>query len=297
MRQTVMCGLIIALLLSAGRASGQQTLSVGIGTECRNGQVYAGASTYHSDPYCTNYATAPGGGCTQWHLFKNGQMVLSKYTVPAGGGGLDYYTAGRFPLTQPGAYQIKMSYSRIVCSGWWIFQTCHFDLYVNETPVINISAADLLPANWANKCPVGSFDGVNCFITVKPAGGFMWGRGFYMPAGTSTNCPVGSYDGAHCLVMPKPANGFIWSNGFYVPAGSGHSCSVGTYDGANCFILKAPWGTNAFEFAGNFYVTTMPSCAQGTFDGANCLIATAPLGTNMFEWGGNYYVTPRPPCQ
>lgn len=296
MRHAVMYGFAIALLLSVGYANCQQTLSVGIGTECRTGQVYAGASTYHSDPYCNNVATAPGGGCTQWHLFQNGQMITSKYTVPVSGGGLAYYTTGRFPLSQPGTYQIKMSYSRIECSGWWIFRKCHFELYVNETPIISVSASDLLPANWSNKCPVGSFDGANCFITTKPPGGFMWGRGFYMPAAKSSNCPVGSYDTANCYLMAKPTNGFIWDNGFYVTAGPGGTCSTGNYDGANCFIMKAPWGTNAFEWGGNFYVTTLPSCAQGTYDGANCLIATAPFGTNMFEWNGNFYVTPRQPC-
>jgi len=272
--------------------------------ECKAGQVSLVASTYHSDPYCYHYASAPGGGCTQWHLSRDGKLQISKYTVPAGGSTqvptnppLDYYNVGRFSLTQPGDYRITMSYSRITCSGWWIFKNCNFTVYGNETPIATVSANDLDPTTWSNKCPIGSFDSANCFVMAKPTGGFIWGRGFYMPASKSSNCPIGSWDTRNCYLMVKPSNGFIWDNGFYVTAGPGGTCSIGSYDGANCFIVKAPWGTSAFEYGGNFYVTALPSCAQGTFDGANCLIATAPLGTNMFEWNGNFYVTPRQPCQ
>jgi hypothetical protein len=294
----------VTTLLCVVSAQAQQTLSVGVNAECRTGQgISLVASTYHSDPLCSSYATAPGGGCTQWHLFRDGQLVTSRYTVPASGSvqvppnpPLDYYNSGRFTISAPGTYQIKMSYSRVTCTGWWIFQQCSTSLYVNETPTVVISASDLNPATWLNKCPVGSFDGANCFVMAKPPGGFMSGRGFYIPASPTHNCPVGSYDGANCYIMAKPTTGFIWMNGFYVKSGLGGSCSIGTFDGANCFIMKAPWGTKAFEWGGNFYVSTLPSCAQGSFDGANCLIASAPAGANPFEWNGKFYFTPRQPC-
>jgi hypothetical protein len=265
----------------------QQTLSVGIKKECKTGQgVSLVASTYHSDPYCPTYAQAPGGGCTQWKLFRNGQLLTSRYTVPAGGvnSPLDYYNLGRFTLSLPGTYQIKMSYSR------------NNIIYVNQTPTINVSASDLNPANWPTPCPFGSFDGANCFLMAKPPGGFMYERGFYVPASPTHNCPVGNFDGANCYLMAKPANGFIWMNGFYVKPGPGGSCSMGGFDGANCFILKAPWGTKAFEWGGNFYVSTSPTCSQGSFDGANCLLASAPAGTSPFEWNGNFYFTTRSQC-
>jgi hypothetical protein len=284
----------------------QQTLSVGINKECKTGQasiVSLVASTYHSDPFCSSYATAPGGGCTQWKLFRDGQLVTSRYTVPAGGGTqipanppLDFYNSGRFPLLLPGTYQIKMSYSRKTCTGQWIFENCTTTIYVNETPTIIVKGSDFDPSTWLSKCPFGSFDGANCFLTVKPPGGFMYERGFYIPASPTHDCPVGGFDGANCYLMAKPATGFIWMNGFYVKPGPGGSCSMGGFDGANCFILKAPFGTKAFEWGGNFYVSTLPTCSQGSFDGANCLLASAPAGSNPFEWNGNFYFTPRPQC-
>lgn len=303
MRSIIISMLVSASVITAAQSQAQQVLSVGTTTECKLGQgVFMVTSTYHSDPYCVSYASAPGGGCTQWHLFRNGQMISSKYTVPASGGvqvpsnpPLDFYTTGRFLLSQPGQYQIKMSYSRVSCSGWWIFRTCSYPVYVNETPVITVTANDLNPANW-NQCPLGSFDGANCFVMVKPPNGFIWQQGFYMHASKTSNCAAGTYDGANCFIMLKPANGFIWNNGFYAHAGAGGSCSVGTYDGANCFIQSAPWGTTAFEYAGNFYVTPISVCGQGSFDGANCLLATAPAGTTLFEWGGNFYIKPLNPC-
>jgi len=302
MRSIIISILASAIAFPAG-LQGQQILPVSA-TKCVFGQgVFLVVSTHHSDPYCASFATAPGGGCTQWKLFRNGQLVLSKYTVPAGGGTqvpsnppLDYYNIGRFLLSQPGQYQVKMSYSRRTCSGWWIFKTCKFDVFVNETPVLTVTANDLNLATW-NLCPLGSFDGANCFVMAKPPNGFIWGQGFYVPASNSSKCPAGTFDGANCFLMPKPANGFIWNNGFYVPAGPGGTCSVGTFDSANCFIMKAPWGSTAFEYNGNFYVTPLSVCSQGSFDGANCLLATAPAGTTMFEWGGNFYVTSLHPCR
>jgi len=304
MRGVRLWSLICASLLCVASTYAQQTFSVGANLECKTGQVSLVASTYHTDPLCVNYATAPGGGCTQWHLYRDGQLVTSKYTVPASGGvqvpgnpPLAYYNSGRFPLSQPGTYQLKMSYSKETCTGNWPFRKCTISVYANETPTMAVSAFDLDPANWQNKCPIGSFDSANCFVMVKPPGGFMWGRGFYIPATATHNCPVGSFDSANCYFMAKPATGFIWMNGFYVKRSSNGSCSQGTFDGANCFIMKAPWGTKAFEWGGNFYVTPQPSCSQGSYDGANCLIVSAPAGTNPFEWGGNFYFTPRKPCQ
>jgi hypothetical protein len=305
MRGTRLWSLVCVGLICVVSMHAQQTLPVGINIECKTGQgISLAASTYHSDPFCSHYATAPGGGCTQWKLFRDGQLVTSRYTVPASGGTqvpanppLDYYNSGRFTLSQPGTYQIRMSYSRQTCSGWGIFRKCKTSVYVNETPAVVVSSSDFDPTTWQNKCPLGSFDGANCFVMAKPLGGFIWERGFYMPASKTSNCPVGSYDGANCYLMAKPATGFIWTNGFYVKPGQGGSCSIGTFDGANCFIMKAPWGTKAFEWGGNFYVSPLPSCPQGTFDGANCLLASAPPGTSLFEWSGKFYVTPRKPCQ
>ncbi|MEY2502977.1 MAG: hypothetical protein QOI07_3311 [Verrucomicrobiota bacterium] len=301
MRSLLLSVLVSATLITA-ELHAQQILSVGAATECKLGQgLFMNASTYHADPDCASWASAPGGGCTQWHLFLNGQMIQSKITVPAAGSTqtsnppLDFYTYGRFLLTQSGQYQIKMSYSRVVCSGWWIFQTCNHPVYVNETPILTVTASDLNPANW-NQCPIGSFDGANCFVMAKPPNGFIWNQGFYGRATKTANCAAGSFDGQNCFIMPKPANGFIWNNGFYAHAGPGAVCSVGTYDGANCFILNAPWGTTAFEFAGNFYVSPISVCSQGSFDGANCLLATAPAGTTLFDWEGGFYIKPLHPC-
>ena len=281
---------------------GQEVHSVSGRTACKSNQLFFLASTYYSDPYCVHWATAPGGGCTQWKLFLNGQQIAGKYTVPASSSSqfpsntpLDFYTSAHFPITQPGNYQVKASYSRLVCSGWWIFRTCNFEISVDETPVIPVSAGDLNPANWTNKCPLGWFDGANCFVMTKPGGGFIWGQGFYVPPVKS--CTLGSYDGLACFFMQRPLGGFIWDNGFYVLPGPSHSCSMGTYDGANCFIMKAPPGTVAFRMLNKWYTTPSLSCAQGSFDGANCLLASAPVGTQPFDWNGNYYVTPREPCQ
>jgi hypothetical protein len=150
-----------------------------------------------------------------------------------------------------------------------------------------------------NQCPLGWYDGANCFFMSKPAGGFIYHNKFYAQEQPGTTCPKGWYDGANCYIMPKPWNGFIWHNNFYVKSTSGNSCPSTVYgypthfDGANCYILSAPWGTKAFEYANNFYTTPVPNCPIGSFDGANCYIASAPSGTTAFEWHGNFYTTPK----
>lgn len=107
---------------------------------------------------------------------------------------------------------------------------------------------------------------------------------------TLCTCPVGSFDGANCFIVVKPATGFIWQNGFYQTAGPGYSCPSGwAFDGANCFLMGAPWGTTAFEYQGRFYTTRLPYCQFGLFDGANCYLGKPPAGRAPFIYHGGFY--------
>jgi hypothetical protein len=214
MRAPMIAAYIVLTASGFFKVNAQETHSVSINMGCKTGQAFLTASTYYVDPFCSHWATAPSGGCTQWKLFFNGQLTVSKYTVPASSNSqfpttpLDYYNLGRFAISQPGLYQLAMSYSRIVCSGWWICKTCNTQLYVDQTPTVSVTANDLAPASWLTKCPIGSFDNANCFVMAKPAGGFIWDRSFYVTPAKS--CSLGTFDGLACHVMNKPALGFIW---------------------------------------------------------------------------------------
>lgn len=134
-------------------------------------------------------------------------------------------------------------------------------------------------------------DHENCRVAAVPTGreGFVYGNSYYVKSTPSTSCPLGHYDGANCYFMSKPTQGFIWNNAFYTRPGPGNSCSVGGFDGANCYIQSAPWGTRAFEWSGNFYTTSRPTCSVGNFDGANCRLGAAPPGTRPFLSGNAFY--------
>lgn len=68
-------------------------------------------------------------------------------------------------------------------------------------------------------------------------------------------CPLGTFDGANCYVMTKPPGGFIYNNSFYATPSGRVSCPLGSFDGANCLIASAPWPTTAFAYGGNWYTT------------------------------------------
>jgi hypothetical protein len=149
-----------------------------------------------------------------------------------------------------------------------------------------------LSASWWNSTSLpAQEDGLGCLVTAAPAGSspFIWNNAYYIASSPSTNCPMGGYDGANCYVMPAPQGSFIWNNSFYKTAGPNNTCSIGTFDGANCYIASAPWATSAFIYAGNFYTTTRPSCQTGSFDGANCYMGAPPAGRTASVMNGSFY--------
>lgn len=222
------------------------------------------------------------------------------------------------PCTDP-----VIAHDGSVITPWFDSQNCYV------TPVPSGHNAFI----WSGKyyvepsftdCPLGSYDGANCYVMTKPSTGFIyannfyhqydacsvgsddsancyiasaaggttafeWGGNFYTTPLPGNVCPIGSFDGANCYVMTKPATGFIYANNFYSEY---NACSIGSDDSANCYIASAPAGTTAFIYAGNFYTTPtgVPSCPSNSiYDGANCFIATAPNGSSPFIWGGSFY--------
>ncbi len=147
-------------------------------------------------------------------------------------------------------------------------------------------------------CPLGDFDGSNCFVEYVPAGtqGFIHAGGLYTTPRMNPSCPDGDFDGANCVIA-RPAAGtspFMHAGSLYTTPYRGPSCPNGSFDGANCFIARVPGGTSPFIYAGSLYTTPQPGghCPIGWFDGANCYVATPEAGTSPFIYVGGLYTTP-----
>lgn len=162
----------------------------------------------------------------------------------------------------------------------------------NQIPLTTTPPPCRLTAYWWDTSQkAAQEDGLGCRLAAVPAGGspFIWSNGYYITPTITTQCPIGSYDGANCYVMGAPAGAFIQNNSLYVPAGAGNSCSSGTYDGIGCRITTAPSGTHAFLYGGNFYTTTRRTCLDGFYDGANCYIGSGPSGRTASIMNGYFY--------
>lgn len=142
-------------------------------------------------------------------------------------------------------------------------------------------------------CPLGTFDGMNCFVGWMPAGAwpFVLDGGLYTTPQTTTSCPAGNFDGANCHVLQAPAGTwpFVYAGGLYTTPVNG-SCPMGSFDGANCFIAPIPAQTSGFVYAGGLYTTPRQTttCSLGTFDGANCYVGDL-LGVGHFVYQGGLY--------
>lgn len=123
-----------------------------------------------------------------------------------------------------------------------------------------------------NQCDVISVAPTTALSTA----GRQW---FASPVAT---CPMGSFDGVNCFVASPPAGttAFIWMGGLYTSALPGNVCPLGSWDTANCYLGPAPTGTTAFVWMGNLYTTALMTCPIGTPNGAGlCYLGTSPVGT------------------
>ncbi|HEY8021879.1 MAG TPA: hypothetical protein VIH93_12315 [Thermoanaerobaculia bacterium] len=261
---------ILLVWLSATGAAVAQTFSVSghfsdfTAGDCKNLVFYADEAV----------ATF-GFNQVTWKLLRNGQVI--DQTVQ------NFY--GFFSIP------VSVTFTRPPQSGTY---TMAESSYFNSQsyPLISVT----LTKASTNICPLGSYDGANCFYRTKPATGFIFNNMFYVAAQRSHTCVKGSFDGANCYLMPKPGNGFIYHNSFYVSK-TGSSCPATvngfptSFDSANCYIYSAPWGTTAFEYHGAWYTQSLPSCPLGFFDGANCYIVQAPPPTQAFEYLGGWYTS------
>ncbi|HEV2741192.1 MAG TPA: hypothetical protein VGU66_21715 [Candidatus Elarobacter sp.] len=147
-------------------------------------------------------------------------------------------------------------------------------------------------AVWWNGTQAAQFDGAHCLLKFEPAAAslFVYANKYYVVAKPSHDCPLGAYDGANCYVRQMPPGGFVYQNNFYAPAGPGKSCPVGSaWDGANCYFGSAPWGTTAFIYAGNFYTTPKPSCIDGAYDKVSCYVGDVPPNTTGLVYANGFY--------
>lgn len=166
--------------------------------------------------------------------------------------------------------------------------------------VRNITGLCSRPVNWWNGSKVqASFDTANCFVRSAPSGSqpFVWENKYYIKPTSIANCPTGTFDGVGCFIIVKPANSFLANNTFYVFPDAGNNCpsvtSGWTHNGPYC-VFPAPWGAKAFVFppfgsVKRFYTTRVPTCQDGSFDGANCYMGTPPPGTTAFIWANSFY--------
>lgn len=159
------------------------------------------------------------------------------------------------------------------------------------------------------RCPVGSFDGANCWVYQVPAGtsGFVWSNNLYVTP-YRNRCPIGWYDGANCATTSAPPAGYsayASGNSVYYNAYTNY-CPTGTFDGywrvlpyyARCRLGTAPSGSSgAFVWNNSFYygALTGSSCPAGSsFDGANCYVASpsgATPGVSGFVYNNSLYYT------
>ncbi len=157
------------------------------------------------------------------------------------------------------------------------------------------------------RCPLAgsSYDGANCYVATPSVGttAFVYYNNLYTSP-LRTKCPVGYYDGANCFaygytsdVVQAFTSGLNW---YYYSSTT--SCQRGTKIGtwslskALCLVGTAPTGSEgAFIYGTGFYYKALVAdrpCPKGSWDGANCFIATPPYGATGFVWGGNLYHTP-----
>ena len=151
----------------------------------------------------------------------------------------------------------------------------------NEVPLTTTPPPCRLTAYWWDTSQkAAQEDGLGCRLAAVPAGGspFIYNNSYYITPTVTTQCPMGWYDGANCYVMGAPAGAFIQNNSLYVPAGAGNSCSSGTFDGIGCRIATAPSGTHAFLYGGNFYTTTRRTCLDGFYTAPTATSAPGPRG-------------------
>ena len=194
------------------------------------------------------------------------------------------FATANFSITSPGQYHVKeTAFQKFLF--WWIkqndFETDKFDITLNETQPL---------------CPVGNFDGDNCFVLEPPAGteGFIYEGALYYTA--NPQCTRGSFDGANCFIGDPVTQAFKYDGNLYYKAYSGNSCPIpGTwYDGANCFA--APASEQPFIYNGNLYVKpkTSNNCsAPGShYDGANCFVYKPPTSSEPFIYNDNLYYKP-----
>jgi len=144
-------------------------------------------------------------------------------------------------------------------------------------------------------CPIGKYDGTNCYISGAPLGGSPFinqNRFYYKPI--TKKCPTGTFDGSNCYVglPPKYSTPFIYNNGHYYSPLKKH-CPQGTFDGENCIVNIIPSGANAFIYENRFYYKPfLKKCAVGIFDGANCFLWKSPPGSKPFIFQSKFYYKP-----
>jgi hypothetical protein len=142
-----------------------------------------------------------------------------------------------------------------------------------------------LPVSWWDGSTITPwFDGANCVVATPPNGStpYVYQNKYYITSGAATYCPLGSFDGANCYIQPIRAGDFIYANGLYSVTVAGTCPAGSSFDGANCFWFTIPVGTSLFQYAGLWHSTAQPSCQAGIYDGNDCWMGTAPNATEAF---------------
>jgi hypothetical protein len=178
---------------------------------------------------------------------KNGMSTLSFNAPVDYVNSTDWIGIIQFPSILPGfvSYDLRFAFwyqPHHYLSGWKLYgngtmnETAFWNAYMDEpnTYLTKLQVATDTRQGATNykvvyaradfrgrSCPIGSFDGQNCYIGTPPSGtsAFVWGSGFYYtPFSGTPKCLSGAtFDGANCYVMaiPTGVTAFVWQNNWY----------------------------------------------------------------------------------
>lgn len=163
--------------------------------------------------FTIQHSCSPGNGT----IVSNGYFSLSsnqilRHTLYLNGNEIAYKECSKgstcnksFSVSQAGIYQVRQA-ARNQLWPWGPYKD-------HENAWSNSISVDCGPPS----CPMGTYDGANCYIGHPPTSPFIWSGNLYY-GDVNGSCPVAgsSFDGANCFVAPAWMKPFIYNGNLYV---------------------------------------------------------------------------------